>query len=71
METVEHLSWAEALDMLRSTREELLEALESVPEEPIEVWAETHAFGEMLMGLPPHDMHHADQVRRWRDKQGL
>ncbi|NOT35270.1 MAG: hypothetical protein HOP12_14090 [Candidatus Eisenbacteria bacterium] len=65
-----HHSWDEAIALLELTRERLLESIESVPDEPAEVWAETHPFGWMLRGLPPHDRHHADQIKRWITTRG-
>jgi hypothetical protein len=61
-----HLPWDEALRLMHAKRQELLEALESVPEEPAEVWQEPHAFGWMFQRLPGHDRHHAEIVRQWR-----
>lgn len=65
-----HHDWDEALRLLNRTRQQLIEELESVPEEPSERWSEQHAFGAMLVGLPPHDRHHADQIKRWRASRG-
>jgi hypothetical protein len=61
-----HLPWDDALRLMHAKRQELLEALESVPEEPAEVWQEPHAFGWMFQRLPGHDRHHAEIVRQWR-----
>ena len=60
------LSWPEAVRLLHSTRQELMEELESVPEEPAEVWSEEHPFGWMVRALPTHDRNHADSIKRWR-----
>ena len=65
-----HHDWDEALRLLHRTRQQLIEELESVPEEPSERWSPDHAFGAMLAGLPPHDRHHADQIKRWRATRG-
>jgi hypothetical protein len=62
--------WDEALRLLNATRQELMEAIESIPEEPAEVWADTHPLGWMFQRLPPHDLHHADQIKRWRTERG-
>ena len=62
--------WEEALRLLHRTRQEMMEAIESVPEEPAEAWSPEHPFGWMLHGLPPHDRHHADQIKRWRTRAG-
>jgi hypothetical protein len=61
-----HHDWDEAVRLLHRTRQQLVEALESVPEEPSEPWSADHAFGSMLAGLPPHDRHHAEQIKHWR-----
>ena len=65
------LGWDESLRLLNRTRQELMEAVESIPEEPSEVWAEEHPLGWMFQRLPPHDLHHADQIKRWRTKRGV
>jgi DinB family protein len=65
-----HHDWDEALRLLNRTRQQLIEELESVPEEPSEPWSPEHAFGAMLAGLPSHDRHHADQIKRWRASRG-
>jgi len=64
------LDWDETLRLLHRTRELLMEELESVPEEPAEVWSPDHPFGWMLQGLPPHDRHHAEVIKRWRAEHG-
>lgn len=61
-----HHDWDQALRLLQSTRQQLMEALEAVPDEPAGVWLETHPFGEMLHRLPPHDRHHAEALKHWR-----
>lgn len=63
-------SWDDALKLLLSTRQELMEAVESIPEEPPEVWSEEHPLGWMFQRLPAHDLHHADSIKRWRTEQG-
>jgi hypothetical protein len=68
---VSHLAWDEALRLLLSTRESLMEALDDVPEEPADVWEPGHAFGWMLDVLPKHDEHHARQIKNWRAEAGL
>jgi uncharacterized damage-inducible protein DinB len=65
------VTWEEALRLLSSTRHALREALESVPDEPSEVWSPDHPFARMLLGLPPHDVHHAGIINRWRAEQGV
>jgi hypothetical protein len=64
-----HLPWPEVVRLLHSTRQELMEELESVPEEPAEVWSEAHPFGWMIRVLPAHDRHHADIIKQWRAAQ--
>ena len=66
-----HSSWEEAVELLNSTREALLDDIGSVPEEPAEVWRAEHAFGWMLHGLPKHDAHHAEAIQRWRAEHGV
>jgi len=71
MAPLHHLGWEEAVEQFDSTRELLLEALESVPDEPDEVWSEDHAFGWMFHRLPSHDIHHAEAIQLWRAAQGI
>ena len=66
-----HHDWEEALRLLHRTRQQLVEALERVPAEPSEHWGSEHPFGAMLGALPPHDRHHADQIKRWRATRDL
>src|SRR4030095_15398955 len=66
MAPLRHLDWEEALRALHRVREQLMEEIESVPEEPAAVWSSEHPFGWMLHVLPPHDRHHADSIKRWR-----
>jgi len=65
-----HHDWDDAVRLLHRTRQQLVEELESVPEEPSEPWGADHAFGSMLAALPPHDRHHADQIKYWRAHRG-
>ena len=65
-----HHDWEEALRLLHRTRQQLVEEIESVPEEPADVWSPEHPFGWMISVLPPHDRHHADQIKRWRASRG-
>jgi hypothetical protein len=64
------LSWEDAVRLLLTTRQALMEAVESVPESPEEVWKEEHPFGWMFQRLPNHDLHHADIIKHWRAAQG-
>lgn len=66
MAPLSSLSWDEALRLLQSTRQKVTEAVESIPEDPPQVWAPEHTLMEMLAGLPPHDRHHAEIIKRWR-----
>ena len=66
MAPLRHLDWEDALRTLHRVREQLMEEVESVPEEPAERWNPDHPFGWMLHVLPNHDRHHADSIKRWR-----
>jgi uncharacterized damage-inducible protein DinB len=59
-------TWDEAVRRLDSLREELLQRLFQVPAQPDDVWQRGHAFGDMMWGLPDHDRHHAEQIKRVR-----
>jgi hypothetical protein len=59
-------TWEEAVRRLDSLREELLQRVFQVPAQPDDVWQHGHAFGDMLWGLPEHDRHHAEQIKRAR-----
>ncbi|MGH7731143.1 MAG: DinB family protein, partial [Candidatus Eiseniibacteriota bacterium] len=65
-----HVGWEDAKRLLLTTRQHLMEAVESIPEEPAEVWHEAHPLGWMFQRLPAHDLHHADIIKRWRTEQG-
>jgi hypothetical protein len=71
MAPLRHLDWDEAVRQLHRARALLLEAVESVPDEPAEVWSDAHAFGWMMNVLPPHDRHHADVIKRWRAERSV
>jgi hypothetical protein len=51
---------------LDALREALLLRLHEVPALPEDVWHRTHAFGDMMWGLPEHDRHHAEQLKHAR-----
>ncbi len=70
IQPISHLAWDEAQRLLHSTRQSLMDAIDGVPEEPIEVWQPDHAFGWMLAGLPAHDQHHAEIIKQWRADSG-
>jgi DinB superfamily len=61
-----HHDWDQSLRLLQSTRMQLMEAVEAVPDQPAGVWLNTHPFGEMMLKLGPHDRHHAEALKRWR-----
>jgi len=64
--TLRHMSWEDSVRLLLTTRQFLMEAVESIPEEPAEVWDASHPLGWMFQRLPPHDLHHADVIKRRR-----
>ena len=70
LQPISHLAWDEALRLLHSTRESLMDAIDGVPEEPAEVWSPDHPLGWMLHGLPAHDQHHAEIIKQWRAETG-
>jgi hypothetical protein len=70
IQPISHLAWDEAMRLLQSTRESLMDAIDGVPEEPAEVWSPDHSFGWMLSGLPKHDQHHAEIIKTWRAEIG-
>jgi hypothetical protein len=60
------LPWDSAVRRLDSLREQLLLRLNEVPALPDDVWQRGHAFADMLWGLPEHDRHHAEQIKKAR-----
>lgn len=66
-----HLTWDAALRLLHASRQELLEAIETIPEDPVDQWGNDHPLGRLLHWIPPHDLHHADAVKRWRAEEGI
>ena len=60
------LTWDSAVRRLDSLREQLLLRLHEVPALPNDIWQRGHAFADMMWGLPEHDRHHADQIKRAR-----
>lgn len=64
------MAWEDAVRLLLTTRQHLMEAVESIPEEPAEVWDAGHPLGWMFQRLPPHDLHHADVIKRGRVAHG-
>jgi hypothetical protein len=65
------LEWEDALRTMHRTRELLIEAVESVPEEPADVWAPEHPFAWMIERLPIHDRHHAETIKNWRMQRSV
>jgi hypothetical protein len=61
-----HLDWTEALRRLHAGRDQLMEAIESVPDEPGPAWQEGHPFAELLALLIAGDREHAELIKRWR-----
>jgi uncharacterized damage-inducible protein DinB len=66
LEPLRRLSWDEALRRLHAGRARLLEAIESLPEEPAVLWTQKHPLGELLAALHEHDHHHAELIKRAR-----
>lgn len=60
------LTWDSAVRRMESLREQLLLRLNEVPALPDDVWQRGHAFADMLWGLPEHDRHHAEQIKKAR-----
>ena len=60
------LPWDSAVRRMESLREQLLLRLNDVPALPDDVWQRGHAFADMMWGLPEHDRHHANQIKRAR-----
>jgi hypothetical protein len=61
-----HHDWESAKRLLQLHRERLLEALQSLPEEPAEMWVKPHAVGWLVRLLTDHDRHHADVLKAAR-----
>jgi uncharacterized damage-inducible protein DinB len=66
LEPLRRVSWDEAARRLQAGRARLLEAIESLPEEPAASWTLEHPLGELLAALSEHDHHHAEVIRRAR-----
>ncbi len=60
--------WESALRLLHTGRADLLEAVESAPDEPADVWSREHAFGRILREIIDHDRHHAEAIKQWRSR---
>lgn len=63
-----HHDWDGAVRLLQTIRSELLESIESVPDEPAAVWAREHPFGNLVQHSIWHDRHHAEIIKRWRTR---
>ena len=63
-----HHDWDEARRLLQHSREQFLEALQSVPEEPAEMWSSEHALGWLIRILSHHDRHHAAVLKDARSR---
>jgi hypothetical protein len=70
VEELSRLDWNEALRRLFFERDQLMDALESVPELPAESWAPDHPFGAMVADLASNDRHHAEIIKHWRSSRG-
>jgi hypothetical protein len=70
LSTLRLLPWEDSVRLLLATRQQLMEAVESIPEEPADVWDDGHPLGWMFQRLPPHDLHHADIIKRRRTEHG-
>ncbi len=63
---LEHHSWEEAWRLLHEARDDLRAALETIPDEPAQVWSEEHAVGWLARFIAWHDRHHADALKAAR-----
>jgi hypothetical protein len=61
-----HLDWAEALRRLHASRDHLMEALESIPDDPASVWEPGHPFAELLTRVITGDREQAEVIKHWR-----
>jgi hypothetical protein len=60
--------WDEARRLLQHTREQFLEELQSVPEEPAAMWSSEGALGWLIRILSHHDRHHAAVIKNARSR---
>ena len=58
--------WDEALRRLHAGHARLLEAIESLPEEPAELWTRDHPLGGILALVPENDRRHAEIIQEAR-----
>jgi len=64
------LTLDETLRGFQITRLELLDRVEGAPEDPAEMWAESHPVGWMLDMLARNDDYYADLIKAWRGHKG-
>jgi len=60
--------WDVARRLMQQSREALIEALQSVPEEPAGMWSAEHALGWLIRILAHHDRHHAAVIKDARTR---
>ena len=65
------LDYGEAVRRLQAARQELMSALESLPEEPVTMWGSEHALGRVVAGISRHDLHHANMIKHWRTNRDV
>jgi hypothetical protein len=61
-----HLDWSEALRRLHAGRDQLMETLESVAEDPASTWEPGHPLAALLALVIAGDREHAEAIKRWR-----
>jgi hypothetical protein len=61
-----HFDWSEALRRLHAGRDQLMETLESVAEDPASTWEPGHPFAALLALVIAGDREHAEAIKRWR-----
>ncbi|MEO5618865.1 MAG: DinB family protein [Candidatus Eisenbacteria bacterium] len=62
--------WEVAKRLMQKSREAVLEALQSLPEEPADMWSGEHAVGWLIRMLSHHDRHHAAVIKEARTRTG-
>jgi hypothetical protein len=70
VDELRHHDWESAKRLLQSSRERLLESLQSLPEEPASMWTREHPIGKICAILIHHDRHHADVLKEARTRSG-
>jgi hypothetical protein len=71
VEPLRSLDWGEALRRLHAARRELMEGLESLPEEPAALWEPDHPVARIIGAIARHDLFHADMIKTWRTARGV